>query len=76
MELPMVRAAQWHREFVADLATECTALRKAQMVSIRRASPANQTGLLHHMSDMVAVTNAALFGERQCGFVDRRQFFT
>jgi hypothetical protein len=35
MNLTVVRATQRHRELVADLATKCIALRKAQMVRIR-----------------------------------------
>jgi len=34
MDFPMVRATYWHRELVADLATESTRLREAQMVWI------------------------------------------
>jgi hypothetical protein len=34
MDFPMVRATYWNRELVADLATESTRLREAQMVWI------------------------------------------
>ena len=63
MDLAMMRATQRHRKFVAHLATERTRLRKAQMVRIRRPPTANQTRLLHHMPDMVPITNAARFGK-------------
>src|SRR6516165_9731150 len=63
MDLAVMRTTERHREFVADLATERTRLRVAQMVRIGRPPAADQAGLPNHMSDMIAVTNAARFGE-------------
>jgi hypothetical protein len=60
MQLAMMSPAERHREFVADLATECTRLREAQMVWIGRPPAADQARLLNHMPDMIAVTNAAI----------------
>jgi hypothetical protein len=34
MDLTVVRAAEWHRELVARLATERTGLREAEMMRI------------------------------------------
>ena len=59
----MMSPAERHREFVADLATECLGLREAQMVWIGGPATADQTRLLNHMPDMIAVTNPARFGE-------------
>ena len=59
----MVRATQRHRELVADLATERTRLREAQMVWIGGPATADQARLFNYMSDMIAVTNATRFGE-------------
>jgi len=63
MQLAMMSAAERHREFVADLAAECTRLREAQMVWIGRPPAADQARLPNHMPDMIAVTNAPRFGE-------------
>ena len=63
MQLAMMSPAERHREFVADLATECTRLRETQMVWIGRPPAADQARLLNHMPDMIAVTNATRFGE-------------
>jgi hypothetical protein len=40
------------------------------MMRIGRPPTANQARLLHHMTDMVAVTNAARFGEDQQTLID------
>ena len=65
-----MRATERHRKFIAYLATERTNLREAQMVRIRRPSTANQAGLLDHVSDVVAVTNATRFGKHEDTLVD------
>ena len=54
MQLAMMSPAEWHREFVADLATERTRLREAQMVRIGWQPAADQARLLDHMPDMIA----------------------
>jgi len=59
----MMSPAERHREFVADLAAERRGLREAQMVWIGGPATADQARLLNHMPDMIAVTNAARFGE-------------
>ena len=69
MQLPMMSSAQRHRELVADLATECTRLREAQMVRIARPSAADQARLLDHMPDMIAVSYATRLGEDKNTFV-------
>jgi len=63
MDLTVVRPTERHRELVADLATECTGLREAQMVWIGGPATAHQARLLDHMPDMIAVTYATRFGE-------------
>ena len=63
MQLAMMAPAERHREFVADLAAERRGLGKAQMVWIGGPPATDQARLLNHMPDMVAVTNAARFGE-------------
>src|SRR5262249_28553408 len=63
MQLAMMSPAKRHREFVADLATERTRLREAQMMWIGRPPAADQAWLLNYMPDVIAVSNAARFGE-------------
>jgi hypothetical protein len=55
----MVPPTQRHRELVTNLAPESRRLRKAQVVSVCGVSPANKTGLLGNVSDVIAVPNAA-----------------
>ena len=69
MELAMMSPAERHREFIADLATECTRLREAEMVWVGRPPAADQARLLNHMPDMIAVTNAARFREDKRGLI-------
>jgi len=59
MHLTMVSSTQGNGELVADLAAECPALRESQVVGIAGLATTNQTRLLGHMSDMVAVANPA-----------------
>ena len=66
----MVSSTQRHGELIADLSAECPALRKAQVVGIAGLAPANQTRLLGHMSDVIAVANPARLRQRQHTFVD------
>ena len=54
----MMSTAQWDDKLIADLASECPGLCKAQMVGIRRLTTADQTRLLGHISDVAAVSNA------------------
>ena len=70
MQLAMMPPAERHREFVADLATECTRLGEAQMVWIGRPPAADQARLFDHMPDMIAVTNPARFGEDKHTLLD------
>ena len=60
----MVPAAQWDGELVADLSTECSALRKAEMMGIGWSAAANQAGMLGDRSDVIPVTHSARFGRR------------
>ena len=59
MHLAMVPATQRDSELIADLASQRPALREAQVVGIRGLATANQTRLLGHMSDVLAVPNPA-----------------
>ena len=59
MNFSMMPTTERHRELVTYLAAKCPALRKAQVMRIRRLAAANQTRLFGHMSDMLAVANPA-----------------
>ena len=71
----MVSPAQRHRELITHLATECTRLRKTQMMRIRRTPTTNQAGLFDDKPNMVAVTNPAWFRKHQDALVNLRQLF-
>jgi hypothetical protein len=70
MNLSVMRSTERHRKFVAHLTTERTPLRKAQMMRIRRPPTANETRLLHHVPDMVAITDATGFGKHEHTLID------
>jgi hypothetical protein len=70
VNLAMVSSTQRHGELIADLSAECPALRKAQVMGIAGLAPANQTRLLGHMSDVIAVANPARLRQCQHTFVD------
>ncbi len=57
MDLTVVTAAQRDGELVADLSTECPALRVSEVVGIRRTSPANKTRVLGDSFDVISITN-------------------
>ena len=59
MNLTMMPTAQWHREFVADLAAECGALREAHMVGVRWLPAADQARLFGNETDVIAVADPA-----------------
>jgi len=70
MQLTMVAAAQWHREFIADLAPKGRMLGESQVVGVARCSAADQAGLLGHELDVFAVTQTPRLGKRQKAFID------
>jgi hypothetical protein len=55
MNGPMMRSAQGHGEFVANLLSESAWLDEPDVVRIGRFSPAQQTGLLPDKSQMIFV---------------------
>jgi len=59
MDLTVMSSTQGDSKFIADLAAECPALRKSQVVRIGRLATTNQTRLLGHKSDVLAVANTA-----------------
>ena len=60
----MMATAERHGELIADFAAKCWWLRESEVVSICRASLANETSLLGDKLDVRAVANAPR--RRQC----------
>ena len=60
-----MRAAQRHREFVADLARQGAALRKLQMVGIRGAAGTDETGLGTDELQVIPVAHSQRLPDRR-----------
>ena len=71
MHLAMVSSTQGNGELITDLTAECTALRKSQVVGIRRSATANETRVLGNRFDVIAVPNPAWLRQGQRALVDR-----
>jgi len=56
MQLPVVAAAEGHRELIADFETDCPRLGKAQVMGIAGLSAANQARLRGDKFQMRLVT--------------------
>src|SRR5579862_992310 len=72
VDLAVVSAAERDGELVADLAAKRAALGEAQMVGVAGLAAADQAGLPGDEADVIAVADAAGFGEGEGGLVDRR----
>ena len=59
MELAMMAPTERNGELITDLAPERPALRKAQVMSVRWLTAANQAWLMSDKSNVVAVTYPA-----------------
>jgi hypothetical protein len=70
MVVPVMRSAQWYREFVADLAPHRTGLGKSKMVRVSGASPADQTRLGCNELQVCFVAMAARLADRELAFLD------
>jgi hypothetical protein len=71
MHLAMMSSTQGHSELIADLSAECPALRESQVVGITGLAAANETRLLGHMSNVLAVANPTRFRQCQHALIDR-----
>ena len=65
VQLLMMLAAQRHREFVTDLAPECSRLRKLQVMGITGRALAHQTGLARDKRQMGLVAFADVLLNRK-----------
>jgi len=70
MDLAVMAAAQRHRELIARFVAKRAMLREAQVMSVCRHAPANQTWLFGHELDVVLVADAAWFGAGQTALVN------
>src|SRR5207302_77599 len=73
VKLPVMKAAQWYRVFIADLAAERAHLRKSQMVRFGGRAPADETRLSRYEFPVKLVAHArGLLRPQRCpgrGFV-------
>jgi hypothetical protein len=64
VKLTVMSTAKRHGEFVAYHATHCVLLRELEVVRIRRAAPAGQTGVSAYELQMVPIALSKLFAKR------------
>src|SRR5262245_4045749 len=70
MQLPVMPAAEWHREFIADLHANAARLRKSQMMRVARLPTTDQARLRCHKLEMRLVTQPFGFGDGELALVD------
>jgi hypothetical protein len=69
VKLTMMKPAERHGEFVTYFASERALLSKSEVVRIRRAATAGQTGLGAHELQMVRIAQSKLFAKRGDGLL-------
>jgi hypothetical protein len=67
----MVPAAERNSELITDFAAQCLVLQKSEMMGICRPPAAYQAGMLGDRSDVIPVTHAAGFRNRQRALINR-----
>ena len=67
VQVPMMIPAQWHGEFVADPATECSGLRELKMMRIARRALADQAWLRADEGEMNLVSPTHRFSQGRDG---------
>ena len=72
VQVAVMRTAQRHREFVADLARQGAALRKLEMVGIRGAAGTDETGLGADELQVIPVAHSQRLPDRRHRLVGRR----
>jgi hypothetical protein len=72
VHLAVMPSTQWNGELIADLSPESSALREPEMMSIRGAPTANQTGLLGNKLDVLPIADPSGLGTDQRAFINRR----
>src|SRR6516164_10976831 len=62
MNLPVMQAAEWYRELITHLSSECAALRKSEVVRIARTATANQTRMSCDEFHMLSIADSSRLG--------------
>jgi hypothetical protein len=75
VQVMMVLAAQWHGEFVADLASEGSGLREFEMVGIAWRTPTDEAGLRCHEDQVGPVANSDRLAQRRNELTSARPIF-
>src|SRR5260370_35460610 len=70
MHRTMMPATERDRELVADVAAECTGLREAEVVGIRRLTAAHETRLLGDIAQVLPVAITPRRSDREDALVD------
>ena len=70
MQLPVVPAAERHRELIADFETDCPGLGKPQVMRIARLPATDQARLRSDKLQMRFVTQPLRFSEDELALVD------
>jgi hypothetical protein len=70
VKLAMVTTAEWHRELIAYLAPKRPSLSKAQVVSVRRATPTDEAGLLGYEMNVDLITHPARLWQGEAALID------
>src|SRR5215813_12951543 len=70
MYRPVMPAAEWNRELIADLAPERPGLRKSEVVGVRGLAAADKARLLHHIAKVLPVAIAPRGSNREDALVD------
>src|SRR5262245_29654280 len=70
MHRPMMPAAEWDRELIADLAAERTGLSKSEVVGVRGLAAAQQTRLLGDVAQVLSAAIAPRGSDREDALVD------
>ena len=70
MQFTVMRPAERHRKFIADLLSEPALLRKTQMVRVAGLSAADEAGLPGHKAQVLPVSKPLGLRQGQEAFVD------
>src|SRR5262245_44137814 len=70
MDFAVVKITKGNGKFVAYLATQCSRLSKAKMMSMAGLAPADQTGKASHVAQMARVTKPLDLAAKQLAFID------
>src|SRR5215813_8738240 len=70
MYRPVMPAAEWNRELIADLAAERAGLRKSEVVGVRGLAATDEARLLHDIAKVLPVAIAPRGSNREDALVD------